>query len=444
LFALHIEEPIPMAQTLAEQILSHAAGRSVSAGENVVVEVDLVMMHDSLSPSIIKILHGELGAEHVWDPEKIAVVVDHVAPAATVQNAEYQANLRRWVRGQGITHLYDVGRGISHPVLVEEGMARPGMLIVGSDSHSTGYGAVGAFGTGMGSTDIALALATGKTWLRVPETVRVQASGRFRPGVSAKDLGLRAARALTADGATYQSVEWQGLDFLSVGDRMTLATLSIEVGGKAGLVPPVSSQPATNSVSSNGLRQLAASDWLNEPGYVPEWLRVEEGASYSRTVEIDLDQLEPQVSVPHYVDNVVDLSDIERVAVDVIYIGTCTNGHHGDMAAAAQILRGRRVAAGVRLLVVPATSEALRQATIDGTLEILLSAGAAIGTPGCGACIGRHMGVLAPGEVCLFTGNRNFRGRMGSPQANIYLASPEVAAATALTGYITHPQDVMG
>ena len=236
-----------MAQTLAEQILSHAAGHPVRAGENVVVQVALVMMHDSLSPSIIKILHNELGAEHVWDPERIAVVIDHVAPAATVQNAEYQANLRRWVRQQGITHLFDVGRGISHPVLIEEGLARPGMLIVGSDSHSTGYGCVSAFGTGMGSTDIALALATGKTWLRVPETVRVLARGHFRPGVSAKDLGLRAARELTADGATYQSVEWHGLEFLSVGDRMTLATLSIEVGGKAGMVPPVSSQQSAVS-----------------------------------------------------------------------------------------------------------------------------------------------------------------------------------------------------
>src|SRR5919201_4420602 len=228
-----------MAQTLAEQILSNAAGRPVQAGQNVVVNVDLAMMHDSISPSIIKVLHGELGAERVWDPERVAVVVDHVAPAATIQNAEHQASLRRWVREQGITHLYDVGRGISHPVLVEEGLARPGMLIVGSDSHSTGYGCVGAFGTGMGSTDMALTLATGRTWLRVPETLRVLARGRFRPGVGAKDLGLRAARLITADGATYQSVEWHGVDFLPVSDRMTLATLSIEVGGKAGIVPPI-------------------------------------------------------------------------------------------------------------------------------------------------------------------------------------------------------------
>jgi methanogen homoaconitase large subunit len=428
-----------MAQTLAEQILSHAAGRPVRAGENVVAQIDLVMMHDSLSPSIIKILHGELGAKQVWDPERVAVVVDHVAPAATIQNAEHQAGLRRWVREQGITHLFDVGRGISHPVLVEEGLARPGMLIVGSDSHSTGYGCVGAFGTGMGSTDMALALATGKTWLRVPETVRVLASGRFRPGVGAKDLGLRAAREIGADGATYQSVEWHGVEFLPISDRMTLATLSIEVGGKAGIVPPTGELRMENEELRNERVNLSQFSILHSSFSIS----VQDDASYSRVVEIDLEALEPQVSVPHYVDNVVDLGDLERVAVDVIYIGTCTNGHYTDMVAAARILRGRRVAQGVRLLVVPASSEALRQASDDGTLSTLLAAGAAIGTPGCGACIGRHMGVLAPGEVCLFTGNRNFRGRMGSPEARIYLASPEVAAATALTGYITHPQEIL-
>jgi methanogen homoaconitase large subunit len=314
-------------------------------------------------------------------------------------------------------------------VLVEEGLARPGMLIIGSDSHSTGYGAVGAFGTGMGSTDMALALATGQTWLRVPETTRVRVTGRFQPGVAAKDLALRVARTVSADGATYQSVEWHGVEFLSVADRMTLATLSIEVGGKAGIVPPTGEGWETHAAP----RGLVA----------PDWLRVEDGAVYARTVEVDLEQLEPQVSAPHYVDNVMDLSALGLVAVDVVYIGTCTNGHYEHMRAAAEVLRGRRVAPGVRLLVVPASSHSLRRATEDGTLATLLESGAAIGTPGCGACIGRHMGVLAPGEVCLFTGNRNFRGRMGSPEARIYLASPEVAAATALTGYITHPADVV-
>ncbi len=407
--------------TFAEQILSRAAGRPVVAGENVVVDVDLVMLHDSLAPSIIDVLHNQLGAERVWNPAQVAVVIDHVAPAATVRQAEQQQQVRRWVRAQSIPNLFDVGRGISHQVLIEEGLARPGMLVVGSDSHSTGYGAVAAFGTGMGTTDIALALATGQTWLRVPETVRIHAHGRFQPGVSAKDLGLWVARQLRADGATYASVEWHGLDFLAWGDRMTLATLSIEVGGKAGIVAPAG---------------LTSAD-------VPSWLRVDPQASYARTLECDLATLAPQISVPHTVDNVVDLTDVGRVAVDVVYLGTCTNGRYADMAAAAQILRGRRLAPGVRMIVVPASSMALEQAAADGTLATLLAAGATLGTPGCGACIGRHMGVLAPDEVCVFTGNRNFRGRMGSPGAHIYLASPEVAAASALTGYLTHPREVV-
>lgn len=421
-----------MTLTLSEQILSRAAGRPVRAGDVVTVDVDLVMMHDSLAPGIIRILHKELGAERVFDPERVAVVIDHVAPAASVQTAEKQAELRRWAREQRIRHLFDVGRGISHPVLVEEGLARPGMLIVGSDSHSTAYGCVGAFGSGMGSTDIALAVATGRTWLRVPETVLVRAHGRFRPGVSAKDLGLRAARELRADGATYAAVEWHGVDFLSVMERMTLATLSIEVGAKAGMVPPT--LEAGRWVGDSGRPALI------EPPPVPT---VQEGAQYSRVIEIDLDSLEPQVSAPHYVDNVTDLGDLGRVAVDVVYLGTCTNGHYEDMAAAARILRGRRLAPGLRMLVVPASAQALQRAAEDGTLATLLAAGATIGTPGCGACIGRHMGVLAPGETCLFTGNRNFRGRMGSPEANIYLASPEVAAATAVAGYIARPEEVL-
>ncbi|MBX0328631.1 3-isopropylmalate dehydratase large subunit [Oscillochloris sp. ZM17-4] len=423
-----------MAQTLSEQILSRAAGKTVRAGEVATVAVDLVMMHDSLSPSIIRIMEQELGAERVWDPERVAVVIDHVAPAATVQTAEKQNDVRRWVQRQGITHFYDVGRGISHPVLVEEGVAQPGMVIVGSDSHSTAYGAVGAFGSGMGSTDIALAAATGRTWFRVPETVLVRATGRFRPGVSAKDLALRAARELRADGATYAAVEWHGVEFLTVMERMTLATLSIEVGAKAGIVPPVFQDAGGGRPAAGFGLPPAPASWTPV---------VQEGATYSRIVEVDLDTLEPQVSAPSYVDNVADLSALGRVPVDVVYLGTCTNGHYEDMAAAARILKGRRVAPGVRMMVVPASRDALLRATEDGTLATLIAAGAALGTPGCGACIGRHMGVLGPGETCLFTGNRNFRGRMGSPEANIYLASAEVAAATAITGYITHPADVL-
>jgi methanogen homoaconitase large subunit len=411
-----------MAQTLAEQILSHAAGRPVQAGDVVTVQVDLAMVHDSIAPSVIRIMQEQLGAEDVWNPNQIAVVIDHVAPASNLQTAKSQNRLRAWAREQGIQHFFDVGRGISHQVLIEEQLARPGMLIVGSDSHSTAYGAVGAFGTGMGATDIALALATGQTWLRVPSTVRVQAYGRLSTGITAKDVALRLARDLRADGATYQAVEYHGFDSFSVGERTTLATMAIEVGAKAGIIPPAGPALASR--------------------YVPPWLTIEEGATYSQTLEIDLARVTPQIAAPHHVDNVADLSDLGRVDVSVVYIGTCTNGRYEDMAAAARILRGRRVHPRVRMLVVPASSEALQLAVADGTLSTLLAAGATIGTPGCGACIGRHMGVLGPGDVCLFTGNRNFRGRMGHPEAKIYLGSPEVAAATAVAGYIADPREI--
>lgn len=412
-----------MSQTLAEQILSQTAGRPVRAGEVITTPVDLAMVHDSIAPSVIRVLHEELGAERVWDPERIAVAIDHVAPAATVQTAEQQNRVRAWVRAQGIRHFFEQGRGIAHQVLVEEGLAQPGMLIVGSDSHSTAYGAVAAFGTGMGTTDMALALATGRTWLRVPETIRVTAHGRLGFGVSAKDVALKLARELRADGATYQAIEYHGFDDFSIGERMTLTTMAIEVGAKAGIVAPTGAAMAERPV--------------------PAWLRVQPDARYSRSLTLDLTRLEPQIAVPHQVDNVVDLAELGRVEVSVVYLGTCTNGRYEDLAAAARLLRGRRVHPRVRMLVVPASRDALQQAIADGTLATLLEAGAALGTPGCGACIGRHMGVLGPGDVCLFTGNRNFRGRMGSPEARIYLASPEVAAATAITGYITDPRTVL-
>jgi methanogen homoaconitase large subunit len=411
-----------MSTTLAEQILAQAAGRPVRAGEIHTVSVDLVMVHDSIAPSVIRVLHEELECVRVFDPQRVAVVIDHVAPAANVQTAEAQRNLRRWVREQGIAHWFESGRGIAHQVLIEEGLARPGRLIVGSDSHSTAYGAVAAFGTGMGTTDIALALATGQTWLRIPETILVRVGGRYRPGVGTKDLALWLARILGADGATYSAIEYHGVDFLSTGDRTTLTTMALEVGAKAAIVAPAG---------------------LPEDRFpVPDWLRVEEGASYARVIDVDLTTLSPQIAMPHTVDNVVDLRVLGRVAVDVVYLGTCTNGRHEDMVAAARILQGRHIAPGVRMMVVPASSEALQTAVADGTVTTLLAAGATLGTPGCGACIGRHMGVLAPDEVCLFTGNRNFRGRMGAPDAQIYLASPEVAAATAVAGYIADPREI--
>ncbi|NPV87383.1 MAG: 3-isopropylmalate dehydratase large subunit [Anaerolineae bacterium] len=409
-----------MGRTLSEQILSQAAGRAVQAGDFVVVAPHVVMSHDSLTPSIIQILRSELGKERVHNPQQLVFVFDHVVPAATVGTANAQKTVRRFAAEQGI-RLFEGGCGICHQVLVEEGIAQPGQIVIGADSHSTSYGAVGAFGTGMGSTDVALAWATGRTWLRVPETLRVDITGRFPPFTDAKDLALKLGRLLTISGANYMTIEYHGLEWLELGGRQTLASMAVELGAKAGIVPP------------DGLpRQYA----------VPHWLKVEEGARYARRLEVDLADLQPQVALPHAVDRVVDVDAAAGTKVDVVFLGTCTNGRLSDLQTAAALLRGRRVAAGVRLIVTPASSRVLAQAAADGTLQTLLEAGAALTTPGCGMCMGRHQGTLGEGEVCLSTANRNFRGRMGDPTSHIYLASPAVAAASALTGVITDPRSL--
>lgn len=407
-----------MGQTLAEQILSHKAGRPVQPGELIIVRPDVIMGHDSLTPGMIRIMQEQLGVERVHDPAQVVLVMDHVSPPSTVGTANSQNLIRRFASEQGV-RLFDVGRGICHQVLVEEQIARPGMVVLGSDSHSTSYGAVGAFGTGMGSTDIALAWATGKTWLRVPETIRVIVNGRFRPGVDAKDLALKLGRELGIGGATYAVVEYHGLAWLPLPGRQTIASMAVELGAKAGIFPPVGP---------------AASGWD-----VPEWLFVDPEAVYARTVTINLDTLEPQVAVPHAVDNVVDVSAVAGQRVDVVFLGTCTNGRYEDMRTAAEVLNGRRVADHVRFLVTPASNREMQRAMADGTAAALVAAGAVLTSPGCGACMGRHMGTLGDGDVCLSTGNRNFKGRMGAPTSQIYLASPAVAAETAVAGRIAAP-----
>ncbi|MEJ2359694.1 MAG: homoaconitate hydratase family protein [Deinococcales bacterium] len=403
--------------TLAERILSVKAGRRVHAGEVVVVPVDQVMMVDSIAPSALRIVEEELGGV-LQHPERVSVVVDHVAPASNVEVATTQKHLRQVARDKGL-RLFDVGRGICHQVLMEEGLARPGWVVVGSDSHSTTYGAVCAFGTGMGATDIALAMVAGRTWFRVPETVRVRLTGERPAGVAAKDVALEIVRRLTADGATYASIEILGAGAFGPGERMTLANLAVEAGAKVGLVAP--------------------DDALRRRYQVPAWLDVDDTATVARTLEIDLSELGPVLSVPFQVDNVRPVGEHLGVHVDQVFVGTCTNGRLEDLHEVANVLRGRRVAQGTRLLVIPASSRVLEDALADGTIATLVAAGASIGVPGCGPCMGRHMGVLAPGEVCVSTSNRNFMGRMGSPEAEIYLASPAVAAASAVAVAVALP-----
>lgn len=408
-----------MRQTLAEKILSHRSGRPVRAGDLVVVEVDQVMVVDSIAGSFFKRLE-QLGASPRF-PEKVSIVIDHVAPAANIEVAKAQKEIRQWGHLHGC-RVFDVGRGICHQVLMEEGLAPPGGIVLGSDSHSTTYGAVACFGSGMGATDIALAAASGRTWLRVPASVKVVFRGLPAAGVTAKDAALEMIGQLTADGATYQSVEIHlenGAEQWGRGQRMTLANLTVEAGAKCGLVVP--------------------SGPILQEYQVPDWLYPDADASYERVIEIDLTQLEARISAPFYVDNVQGIEAVQGKKVDQVFVGTCTNGRLEDLHQLAQVLKGRKVAPGVRLLVIPASSQVLEDATADGTLLTLLKAGATLGTPGCGPCMGRHQGVLAPGEVCVSTSNRNFKGRMGAPDAEIYLASPLVAGATAVAGQITSP-----
>ncbi|MDO4247046.1 MAG: homoaconitate hydratase family protein [Deinococcus sp.] len=409
-------------QTMAEKILSRRGDKVVYAGDLAVVEVDQVMVVDSIAQSFIERMQRDLNAVPKY-PERVSIVIDHVAPASTVSVAQAQKEAREYAAQTGV-RLFDVGRGICHQVLMEEGLAQPGWIVLGSDSHSTTYGAVAAFGSGMGATDIALAAASGKTWLRVPESVKVTLSGDLRPGVSAKDVALEMIRQLGADGATYQSVEIHAGDRFTRGERMTLANLCVEAGAKTGLVVP-------------------GGEILTDYGYdVPDWVYPDPGAEYVREVEIDLSALAPRMSAPSEVDNVHDVATLRGLKVDQVFIGTCTNGRLEDLHEAANVLQGRHVSPSTRLLVIPASSQVMEQALADGTLLTLQRAGAVLGTPGCGPCMGRHQGVLAPGEVCVSTSNRNFIGRMGDKDAHIYLASPAVAAASAVLGQIGLPEDL--
>ena len=405
--------------TLSEQIFSNNVRRTVKQGELVIVEPDVAMGHDSLTPSIIKIMQEQLGADQVRNPDQVVLVMDHVAPSSTVGTANAQNLIREFAKHQEI-RLFEVGRGICHQVLVEEKIASPGKIVIGSDSHSTSYGAVSAFGTGMGSTDIALCWATGQSWMKVPETIRILCSGKFGRGVDAKDLALKLCRQMTINGATYQAIEYHGLDWMRLDQKQTLSSMAIELGAKAGLFTP-------QSMTDHGFE-------------VPDWLFVDPDAGYRETFNFDLEDLEPQVAVPHHVDDVVDISDIPQRDVDVVFLGTCTNGRAEDMRAAAEIIQGQCLR--TRMIITPASSQELQKVIADGTLSTLIAAGATITTPGCGPCMGRHQGTLGEKDVCVSTGNRNFKGRMGSPDSEIYLVSPAVAAATAIAGRICDPRNI--
>ncbi|KPL17878.1 MAG: 3-isopropylmalate dehydratase large subunit [candidate division Zixibacteria bacterium SM23_81] len=418
-----------MPQTLSQKILAQKAGLDeVLPGQIVTVTPDRLLTHDNTAA--ISQNFKQLGVESVWDPGRLVIVLDHVVPAADEKTATNHKVIREFVRRQGVVHFYDVGVGICHQVVPEKGHVVPGSLILGSDSHTTTYGALGAFSTGIGRSEAAVIWATGQIWLTVPQTMVIQVTGSFPRGVSAKDLILHIIGDLGADGALYRAVEFRGpaIGQMSISGRMVLCNMSVEMGAKAGIVEADEKTEAWLKGRPAQSYELVTSD--------PE-APVEQIHSYC------VDNLCPQVACPHTVDNVKPVEEVVDTEIHQALIGTCTNGRLEDLQMAAEVLRGRKVAHGLRLLVLAASAQVYRKALAAGILGELTAAGAVILNPGCGPCLGAHQGVLAPGEVCLSTANRNFRGRMGCNEAFVYLASPATVAASAVAGRITDPREML-
>lgn len=417
-----------MPQTFAENILAKKAGleRAVP-GQIVAITPDVALSHDNTAP--IYGIFQKMGGQRVFDPQMHAIFIDHAAPAPTTQHAENHRIIREFVAGQGIENFYDVGRGICHQVLVEEGLALPGEIVLGSDSHTPHAGVMGAFAAGIGRSEMASIWAVGSLWLRVPESMKITVNGQLQPGVTAKDLALKVIGDLGADGALYMSVEWHGetIRALDISQRAILPNMMAEMGAKNSVIPP---DEATLAYLAGRARREF------------ELVLPDEDAAYAQSYTCQAEDLEPMIACPHTVDNVRPLSAVAGRRVHQAFLGTCTNGRLEDLAAAAEILKGRVVAPGTRMVVIPASSQVYLEALKARYIETFLEAGAAVESPGCGPCMGNHMGVPAVGEVSISTANRNFRGRMGTKESEIYLASPAVVAATAVAGVITHPKDL--
>jgi 3-isopropylmalate/(R)-2-methylmalate dehydratase large subunit len=413
---------------ILEKILAKASGtRRVEAGDYVTAKVDAAMFHDLTGPLTIKAFN-DIGVEHVWDPDKIVVIFDHLIPANTVETAELHKKVREFVNKQGIKNFYDIGRGgVCHQVMVERRYVKPGNLVVGADSHTCTYGAVGAFATGIGSTDMAAVLATGELWFKVPTVIKVQAEGSFNKFVTSKDLALSVIGRLTSSGASYKGLEFCGetVKNTSVDGRMTLSNMAVEAGAKVGIVLP----------DETTLRYLNLTNQFDS-------LLDDENTVYEQVLHIDVNQLQPLVAAPSSVDDVKPVTEVEGTAIDQVFIGSCTNGRLEDLQLAAEIMKEKKVHKDVRVIVLPASDQIHREALEQGLIAIFLKTGAIVGNPNCGPCLGGHMGILASDEVCLSTSNRNFVGRMGSPKAKIYLASPATAAASAIAGQIIDPTNV--
>ncbi|MDD3553570.1 MAG: 3-isopropylmalate dehydratase large subunit [Deltaproteobacteria bacterium] len=416
--------------TIAEKILAAHAGLDyVEPGQLVQVNVDIALGNDITAPIAIKIFR-QTGIQKVFDAQRIALVSDHFVPNKDIKSAEQAKMLRDFAREHGIVHHYDGGEsGVEHALLPEKGIVLPGDVVIGADSHTCTYGALGAFATGVGSTDLAATMITGKTWFKVPESIKFIYNGRLRPWVTGKDLILYTIGKIGVDGALYQAMEFCGpvIDGLPMADRFTMANMAIEAGGKVGLFNP--DEKTIEYAKARAKRPFTV-------------YKSDENASYAQVMEFNAEDIEPQVAFPHLPENTRPISQVGDVPLDQVVIGSCTNGRIEDLAVAAQILKGRRVAKGLRLIILPATPTIYAQAMELGYLKTFLEAGAVIGPPTCGPCLGGHMGILAKGERALATTNRNFVGRMGHPESEVYLASPAVAAASAVLGKIAGPDSL--
>jgi len=418
-----------MGQTISEKIFAkHSGQKKVYAGEFVDADIDLAMSHDNTV--LVSTIFNEIGVKKVCNPDKIVVVLDHRTPANTSKTAENHKIIREFIKEQNITNFFDIGEGICHQVLPENGFVCPGMLIVGSDSHTTTYGAFGAFGTGIGATDMAAVWTKGKLWFKVPETLRFNVSGTLSRYVSAKDVILHIIGKIGADGANYKSCEFYGerIENMSIDGRMCISNQAMEMGAKVAIIPPDKKTVDYVASKANVKFDVVYSD---------------KDAEYEKIYSFDITDIEPQIACPDKVDNVKPVSDMAGTEIHQAVLGSCTNGRLEDLAVAAEILKGKTISKNVRMIIVPASRQIYLKAIEKKYIQTFLSAGATVVNPGCGPCLGLHQGVLAEGEVVISSTNRNFKGRMGASGAEIYLGSPATVAASSLKGEITNPRDVI-
>jgi 3-isopropylmalate/(R)-2-methylmalate dehydratase large subunit len=419
-----------MGMTMTQKILAaHAGLDSVRSGQLILMPLDLVLGNDITAPVAVKAFEA-LGKKAVYDREKVVMVMDHFVPNKDIKAAEQCSICRKFCAAQGITHFYDAGRmGIEHALLPEQGLVTAGDAVIGADSHTCTYGALGAFSTGVGSTDMACAMATGKAWFRVPPAMKIELTGSLRRYVTGKDVILHIIGKTGVDGALYRSMEFTGAGVasLSMSDRLCISNMVIEAGAKNGIFP-------VDDVTLAYLRAHHAAK--------PHIYTADTDAEYDETLTVSLSEIEPTVAFPHLPENAKTFAEIGEIPVDQVVIGSCTNGRLEDLRAAAEILKGRECAEGVRVIVIPATQQIYLDAMAEGLLKIFVESGAVVSTPTCGPCLGGYMGILAEGEKCVSTTNRNFRGRMGHVDSEVYLAGPYVAAASAILGRIAVPEEV--